>query len=148
MWICVRGEGNLAAASVISSWVWGLALKPLKVKDLWPSVGQTSSWMKREKLMWLKNCLHSFHRELLQESGRNKMMKQDEKCNSVCPGSACDLYSAGSWDGDRCLDLTSHCVTGVDKLSNIAKIWSRRQTNLSRRQYSGTENREVLTLWQ
>lgn len=37
----------------------------------------------------------------------------------ACDQTVISLYSAGSWDGDRCQDLTSHCVNGVGKWLNF-----------------------------
>lgn len=49
--------------------------------------------------------------------------------------------------GTRCQDLTSQlCNWSGQIVKFLAQIGSRRQTNLFRRQYSGTENREVSAL--
>lgn len=86
------------------------------LSQLWPSMGQPPpAWRGKSSHgsevvfpVFTENCSKN-----LGETGWY------EKCNSVCPESACDLYSAGSWNGDRCQDLTSHCATGVGKCLNF-----------------------------
>lgn len=95
-----------------------------------PARDRASPWWREKSLQGLEitfsvsteNCS-----ENLGEVGWSK-----ERRNSVCSESVCDVYSAGSWDGDGCQDVTSClCVTGAGKWLRIPGSYMVKRTNES-----------------
>lgn len=133
MCICVRGEGNLAEASVLSS--WSLALKPHKVKvPAVPQHGAAHLVDEEGKTYMVQKSPSQFSQRIAP-----KIWEEQDGIKSTTQSSpeyACDqtvisLYSAGSWDGDRCQDLTSHCVNGVGKWLNFWQMYGQENKLIS-----------------
>lgn len=70
-----------------------------------PAWGPLSLWWRQKSLHDLEITFAVSTENCSKALGEADWYK--ERHNSVCPEPVCDLYSAGSWDGGRCQDLTS-----------------------------------------
>lgn len=121
MCICVRGKGNLATANVSSAW----GLHPCFVNLGRPKTVKAVIQCGADYLLGAEGNAHMiwkspFHFPQGIANGSCEMRSDTNICKTQSAQSGCDLYSAGSWDGGRCQDLTSClCVNGIGKWLRI-----------------------------